>query len=160
MDAASFKSFIEITKSIHENAKESKDASTNMMQCRINTLELKKGQLKTLLKDAKQKQDIACAKALQMSRQVDVYKSTLDIATKENNKLVAKIKDLEDANKGLREENEKLSDKNKQLTDKVAQLEMEDEEYEEIEVEDEEEVADKRQVIFHDQSAAKKPRTE
>ena len=120
------KSFMEFTKNLHENAKESNMTTTTYMQSRINILELKKGQLKALLRDARRGQNIAQETASQLRGEIAVYKETLDIATKENKKIVAKLAEVT-------EKCSQLQENNKELSSRLEQIEKEEEEYEEME---------------------------
>ena len=63
----------EFTKNLHEKAKESNRTTTTYMQSRINILELKKGQLKALLRDARRGQNIAQETASQLRVEIAVY---------------------------------------------------------------------------------------
>ena len=135
---------MEFTKNLHENAKESNTNTTNYMQSRINTLELKKGQLKALLRDARRGQHIAQEAASQLRGEIAMYKDTLEVATKENKKLVSKLNEL----------NEKyiqLQETNKDLSSRLEQIEKEEEEYEEMEDLEVTTVAqDERRVVCQD----------
>ena len=84
MEASFIKSFMDITKSIHESVKDAGLTSNTMMQAGLNSLEVKKSQLNALLKESRSCQDMANTKLSQLRGEIEVYKSTLEIATKEN----------------------------------------------------------------------------
>ena len=69
------KSFIDFTKSISGSARDSIMTTTNLMQSRINTLQLKKGHLKTLLQQSHKTIETANDKTSRLPGEIDIRHS-------------------------------------------------------------------------------------
>lgn len=177
MDSSSFKTFLDFTKNIHDSAKEASQFNCEMMQARINALELKKTHLKTLLTSERNehvatKNTLAC-----LQGQMKIMKSALDVQTNENQKYSKDNRQLNEEIRDLRQQNSAQRLKINELNIKIEELsraqcnntadelddydETEEAEYEEIEDDEDEEKQQqscKRRVVLS-QPQEKKPRT-
>ena len=96
--------------------------TTNLVQSRINTLQLKKGHLKTLLQQSHKAIETANDKTSMLPGEIEVYKSALDIATKENQRVNKELSQMKETNKGLISQLNQLKGTNNGLITQLNEL--------------------------------------
>ena len=96
MDATTFKSFLDLTKSIHDSAKQQIDVNNSMMQARINTMEIKNEQLKSFLTAEKDAHEAVKSSLASHQGEIKVLKSALEASSKNNQKHLFEVRQLKE----------------------------------------------------------------